>query len=132
MRVNALDHVNIFTDDMAGSVKFYVELFDLTVKNGPSPLPPEHVQWVYDDAGRAIVHLNTHGAPQAFKRDCPAGPTGALHHVALNCSGSADMIARLDARGISHTVNDLDSIGLKQIFVFDPNQVLLELNFFEG
>ena len=132
MRVNALDHVNIFTQDMPHSVKFYTELFGLSVRDGPSPLPASAVQWVYDDQDRAIIHLNTNGAPQAYKRECPPGPTGALHHVALNCTGVSEMKTRLDAWGADYTVNELASIGLTQLFVFDPNQVLLELNFFGG
>jgi catechol 2,3-dioxygenase-like lactoylglutathione lyase family enzyme len=130
MRVNALDHVNIFTTDLAGSARFYTELFDLTVRNGPAPLSPETVQWVYDDQDRPIIHLNSYGAPQAFQRECAPGPTGPIHHVALNCTGKVEMQARLRAHGAEFTVNDLSSIGLTQIFTHDPNGVLLELNFF--
>ena len=132
MKVNWLDHVNIFTDDMATSTKFYADLLDLDVRDGPAPFRPDQVQWVYDDQNRPIVHLNARGAPQAFKRDCPAGLTGPIHHVALNCEGFEEMIARLKARALEHQINDVASIGLKQVFVTDPNGVLLELNFFGG
>jgi len=132
MRVNALDHVNIFTDDMPASAKFYSELLDLSVRDGPSPLSPEFVQWVYDDQNRPIIHLNSRGAPQAFKRDCPPGPTGPIHHVALNCSGKDEVIDRLKRRGGEYTVSEIAAIGLTQIFTHDPNGVLLELNFFGG
>jgi len=130
MRVNALDHVNIFTDDMAGSARFYRELLDLQVRDGPAPLRPEHVQWVYDDQDRPIIHLNSRGAPQAFARECPPGPTGPIHHVALNCSGKVEVVGRLKARGADFSLNEIASIGLTQIFTQDPNGVLLELNFF--
>ena len=33
-------------------------------------------------------------------------------------------------RGLDHKVREVTAIGLKQIFVLDPNGVLLELNFF--
>jgi hypothetical protein len=49
---------------------------------------------------------------------------------ALNCSGFDETIARLDARGASYQINTVTSIGLRQVFTMDPNQVLLELNFF--
>jgi len=130
MRVNALDHVNIFTDDMAASARFYAELLELSVRDGPAPLRPDQVQWVYDDQDRPIVHLNARGAPQAFPRDCPPGPTGPIHHVALNCSGKAEVVARLSARGAAFSLNEIASIGLTQIFTQDPNGVLLELNFY--
>ncbi|HLI65957.1 MAG TPA: VOC family protein [Caulobacteraceae bacterium] len=130
MRVNALDHVNIFTDDMDASAKYYAELLDLDVRNGPAPMRPEQVQWVYDDQNRPIIHLNARGAPQAFARDCPPGPTGPIHHVALNCGGKDEVIDRLKARGAEYSMNAIASIGLTQIFTQDPNGVLLELNFY--
>lgn len=133
MHVNFLDHVNIVTDDLAGTARFYAELFDLEVRDGPPPSRPDQVRWVYDGTGRAIVHLNARGAFQVFKRDARSGPTtGAVHHVALNCEGFADMVDRLKARSLAYEVNDVASIGLKQVFVVDPNGVLLELNFFKG
>jgi len=52
--------------------------------------------------------------------------------VALRCSGYAEVLARLERRGIGHQLNDVAAVGLRQIFVLDPNQVLLELNFFGG
>ena len=130
MRVNALDHVNISTEDMAGTTRFYADLLDLDVRNGPPPSKPEHVQWVYDLENRPIFHINAKGAPQAFQRDCPPGATGPIHHVALNCSGKAEVIARLESRGAEFSVQTIASIGLTQIFTHDPNGVLLELNFF--
>jgi hypothetical protein len=50
--------------------------------------------------------------------------------VALRCSGYEELRAGLIARGLDHRVNLVAAIGLRQIFVLDPNQVLLELNFF--
>ena len=44
--------------------------------------------------------------------------------------GYAEVIGRLDARGADYQCNTVESIGLRQIFTMDPNEVLLELNFF--
>lgn len=130
MRVNALDHVNIITSDLAGTTRFYVELLGLEARNGPPPLTPQNAQWLYDAGGRAIVHINTLAAPRHFDRDMTPGPTGALHHVALNCGGYDATLDRLRLRGLAHHCNHVSAIGLRQIFVKDPNDVLLELNFF--
>ena len=133
MKVNALDHVNIITADLPATVRFYAELLDLEVLDGPPPLPPQQVQWVYDEAGRPIVHVNALGFFQVLERDArPGKHTGAVHHVALNCSGYAEMIERLSSRKLPFHRNDIASIGLRQLFVEDPNGVLLELNFYEG
>lgn len=130
MKLNALDHVNIITDDLAGTTRFFVELFDLDVRDGPAPLPPELVQWLYDDSGRAIFHINSREMQQAYRRETKSGPmTGAIHHVALDCSDHEAFIARLKAHGIEYRLNDIASINLKQLFFSEPNGVLLELNF---
>tara|TARA_R110000850_G_scaffold44186_9_gene112681 strand:- start:3444 stop:3845 length:402 start_codon:yes stop_codon:yes gene_type:complete len=130
MKLNALDHVNIITDDLAGTTRFFVELFDLDVRDGPQPLPPEHVQWLYDDSGRAIFHINSKEMQQAYRRETSSGPTtGAIHHVALDCSDHQAFMQRLEAHDIDYRLNDIPSISLKQLFFSEPNGVLLELNF---
>ncbi|QGN53948.1 VOC family protein [Novosphingobium sp. Gsoil 351] len=130
MKVNALDHVNIIANDLDGTARFYAELFGLERRDGPPPLTPKEAQWMFDDAGRAILHINSVDCPRAFAREVAPGPTGSIHHVALNCSGFDEMDARLEARGLERQVNFIESIGLRQIFTMDPNGVLLELNFF--
>jgi catechol 2,3-dioxygenase-like lactoylglutathione lyase family enzyme len=130
MKVNALDHVNIITDDLDGTARFYAELLGLDRRNPPPPLTPQNAQWMYDGAERAIIHINSQDCPRAYDRATVAGPTGSLHHVALNCSGYDEMVTRLDARGAAYQCNLVSAIGLRQIFTMDPNQVLLELNFF--
>jgi catechol 2,3-dioxygenase-like lactoylglutathione lyase family enzyme len=130
MNVNALDHVNIITADLDGTALFYEELLGLERRDAPPPLTPQTAQWMHDREGRAILHLNSEDCPRTFDRATSPGPTGAVHHVALNCSGHDEIIARLAARGASHQCNTVAAIGLRQIFTMDPNEVLLELNFF--
>jgi catechol 2,3-dioxygenase-like lactoylglutathione lyase family enzyme len=130
MKVNALDHVNIITADLDGTARFYAELFGLERRDGPPPLTPATAQWMYDDAGRAIFHINSLDCVRTYDREVAPGPTGSIHHVALNCSGYEEMLTRLDARGMDRQLNLVEVIGLRQIFTIDPNGVLLELNFF--
>ena len=130
MRVESLDHVNIITPDLEGSARFYAELLDLEPRDGPPPLTHETARWMYDAAGRAVLHLNSLDCRRAYDREVTPGPTGSLHHVALRCSGFEELRARLARRGLEYKINNVTAVGLKQIFVLDPNQVLLELNFF--
>jgi len=132
MRVEALDHVNIITPDVEGTARFYAELLDLEPRDGPPPLTHENARWMYDRSGRAILHINSLDCPRAYDREVRQGPTGALHHVALRCQGYEELRARLARRGLEHTLNEVTAAGLRQVFVLDPNQVLLELNFFGG
>ncbi len=130
MKVNALDHVNIITGDLDGTCTFYGELLNLERRDAPAPLTPQTAQWMYDEADRPILHINSLDCIRAYDREVAPGPTGSIHHVALNCSGYDEMIARLNARGMDHQINLIEAIGLRQIFTLDPNEVLLELNFF--
>jgi catechol 2,3-dioxygenase-like lactoylglutathione lyase family enzyme len=130
VHVEALDHVNIITADLEGTARFYAELLGLEPRDGPPPLTHQNARWMYDAAGRAVLHLNSLDCPRAYDREVRPGPTGALHHVALRCSGFEEIRARLARRGLASRLNEVGAIGLKQIFVLDPNGVLLELNFF--
>ncbi len=131
MRVEALDHVNIITDRLDETAEFYGFLLGLERRDAPPPLTPQNATWMYDDDGRAIIHINSLDCPRAYDREIqPGALTGALHHVALRCSGHDDMVKRLDARGADYRLNLVSAIGLRQIFTADPNNVLLELNFF--
>lgn len=132
MTVERLDHVNIITDDLAGTAHFYAELLDLEIRDAPPPLTPETAQWAYDQGGQAVVHINSVDCPRTFPRDVAPGPTGSIHHIAFRCQGFARMEERLKARGAKYSINAVTAIGLQQIFTLDPNGVLLELNFFAG
>ncbi|MEL7446106.1 MAG: VOC family protein [Pseudomonadota bacterium] len=131
MIVERLDHVNIITDRLSMTARFYADLLDLEERDGPQPMKPEQVRWMYDASGQAILHINSVDFPRAYDRPvAPGDATGAIHHVALRCSDFDVVKARLDAREAGYAVNEVPSIGLRQIFTADPNNVLLELNFF--
>lgn len=131
MHVNALDHVNIITDRLDETAAFYAALLNLERRDGPPPLHPAQVQWMHDAGGKAVLHLNSVDCPRAFDRTVePGALTGAIHHVALNCSGFDEVMRRIGAMGLAHKLNVIESIGLRQVFTADPNNVLLELNFF--
>jgi catechol 2,3-dioxygenase-like lactoylglutathione lyase family enzyme len=127
-----LDHVNLQTTRLAETVAFYRDVIGLEVRDPPG-LDPELVQWMHDESGHGILHLSTVGS---LLGEAPAtldgGSTGAVHHVALDCSGHDAMLATLDAHGLRYRLNHVRVIDLKQIFVTDPNGVLLELNYRAG
>ncbi len=131
MQVNALDHVNIITDDLDGTCGFYADLLGLDRRDAPPPLTPTTAQWMYDKADKPILHINSLDCIRAYDREVtPGALTGAVHHVALNCTGYDEVLRRIEARGLDYQTNHITAIGLRQVFTADPNNVLLELNFF--
>lgn len=121
MRVTAFDHVNIHTQDVPGTVRFYAELLGLEPRNTPAPFPPDQAQWLLDDEGRAIIHL--------FRGAYTPGSTGPIHHIALRCSGKVELLERLTKRGAKFDVHKASG-ELTQVFTRDPHGILLELSFF--
>jgi catechol 2,3-dioxygenase-like lactoylglutathione lyase family enzyme len=124
-----LDHVNVQTHRLAETVAFYRDVIGLEVRDPPG-LDPALIQWMYDEAGRGIVHISTAGS--LGKGGQPVAGGGSVHHVALLCSGHEAMVATLQRHGLQFRLNHVLAIDLKQIFVEDPNGVLLELNFPKG
>ncbi len=127
--IKALDHANIITDDLTASVAFYQDVLGLEVRDGPPPLPPRWVKWLYDNAGRPIIHLVSADMNQPIERDTSGMFTGSLHHIAFDCTGYDEMCDKLDDLRVEYAYNELPAIGLSQLFIEDPNGVLLELNF---
>ncbi len=121
MHVNRLDHINIRTTDTHASARFYTALLQLEARNGPAPYPAEQVQWLYDHNGNAIIHL--------YRGDAESRQTGAIHHVALSCTGKAELLARAAQQGLEIATHERPDIGLSQIFIRDPHGILFELNF---
>jgi catechol 2,3-dioxygenase-like lactoylglutathione lyase family enzyme len=124
-----LDHVNIQTVKLAETVRFYADVLDLRAGDPPPPLDPARVQWMFGSDGDAIFHLTTPGSIGSANI---GADTGAVHHIALDCSGHDAMVARLDRLDVAHRANHVTAIDLKQIFVHDPNGVLIELNYRHG
>jgi catechol 2,3-dioxygenase-like lactoylglutathione lyase family enzyme len=130
MQVNGLDHVNIVTDDLEGTAGFYEELMGLRRGDSPGAAMGMKGAWMFDASDHAIVHLVWRDPTREFgKGHEPGAVTGAVHHVAFRCRGFDATIERLQQMGKEYRVNDLAHVGLRQIFVSDPNNINLELNF---
>lgn len=121
MGVTGLDHLNIRTRDIAGSAAFFVRVLGMTREAPAGVTPPAQANWLFDEAGRPIIHLRL--------RDAQGTATGAVDHVALRCTGKDAMIARLEAE--KHPFDAFADLtpGMTQIFLTDPHGVTLELVF---
>ena len=119
MAIDALDHFTLVPADLDASRRFYVEALGLREGDRPRFAFPR--AWL--DCGAApVVHL-------IGDRGAGAAPTGPLDHVAVRASGLAEMVARLNARGIGYALRTVPGLGLRQVFVHDPDGVKVEINF---
>ena len=120
--VGTLDHFNIRTRNLGDTVRFYEDILGL--EKGPRPNFAFPGAWMYSE-GKAVVHLvDISKTDEAQKPD-----SGVVHHVAFASRGFADMQQRLEAKGFKYDSRQVPGGELWQIFVDDPNGVMIELNY---
>jgi catechol 2,3-dioxygenase-like lactoylglutathione lyase family enzyme len=122
MSIGVLDHFNIRTRKLAETVRFYEDVLGL--EKGPRPNFAFPGAWMYSE-GRAVVHLVDIAAT-----DEPQKPdSGVVHHVAFVSRGFDDMKQRLKTKSMPFDARQVPGGELWQIFVNDPNGVMIELNY---
>ncbi len=120
--VGKLDHYNVSTRDLGATVRFYEDILGLV--NGPRPPFDFPGAWLYSE-GHPVLHLN-----DISPTDTPQRPdSGVIDHVAFGSRGFEEMKQRLAKKGVQYRVNVVPNSTRRQIFLTDPNNVLLELNF---
>jgi catechol 2,3-dioxygenase-like lactoylglutathione lyase family enzyme len=128
MRINRIDHINLRTPLLRETLRFYEDLLGLKAGYAPG-MDPDRIAWLYDETEAAIIHVNM---PSDGEQVAAADGTGRLDHVAFDCDGHDELVERLNRMGLDYTTSYVQEIDLRQIFVFDPNGVRLELNFRGG
>ncbi len=117
--IRQIDHINIATEKLAETRDFFVEALGL--EEGPRPDFGIQGHWLYAD-GRAIVHLQLARGPVSASRG------SALNHTAFEVGDLDALAARLDQRGVAYQIFQRPGSPVRQMFLEDPNGVLVELN----
>ncbi len=122
MSVGVLDHFNVKTTKLDETVQFYDNVLGLKPGDRPNFAFPG--AWIYSE-GRAVLHLiDISGTDEAAKPD-----TGNIDHIAFVSRGFEAMKTHLAGGGHEFEAREVPGSSLLQIFVRDPNGVLLELNY---
>ena len=122
IRTMQLNHVAIHVADVEKSVAFYRDVLGLVRIERPDFNFPG--AWLYSD-GRAIVHLvDLSPSSEPQKPD-----SGVVHHVAFISRGFRAMKERLRGKGVSFDSREVPGGDVWQIFIRDPNGVMIELNY---
>ena len=122
MSVGTLDHYNVSTRKLQETVKFYESVLGLV--NGPRPPFNFPGAWLYSD-GHPVLHLNDISPTDREQRP----DSGVIDHVAFGSRGFEAMKQHLANSGVTFRVNQVPNSPRWQIFLKDPNNVEIELNF---
>jgi catechol 2,3-dioxygenase-like lactoylglutathione lyase family enzyme len=132
MPVTQLEHYLVVSEALEHTKSFYCDILGLEV--GDRPDLGFDGYWLYL-GDIACLHLADRASYTAYKARVgtpvpqQTADTGAIDHIAFNATGFGDFLTRLKERGLAFRLNEIGDIGLKQIFVQDPNAITLELNF---
>jgi catechol 2,3-dioxygenase-like lactoylglutathione lyase family enzyme len=144
MPIRKLDHYNLLTTKLDETVAFYTDV--LGMKGGVSPRGDRKTgAWIYDGTDTPVVHLQAVDPAAPEKKlaevrgrlgemaeritvDNLIG-SGVMEHVAFECDGYDEFMQRFEQAGIDVRKNDIPEMNFRQLFVRDPNGVILELNF---
>ena len=126
MPVEMLEHYTIRCASLERTRDFYRDVLGLT--EGERPKFPFKGYWLYL-GGVPIVHLVD--AAESEMRDGPhrGSDTAALDHIAFRGRDLEATRATLRRHGLSFRENAVPGGRIHQIFVPDPDGILIELNF---
>lgn len=130
MPLNALFHVAIKTSDLDATRRFYADVLGMTVDpNRPSTLDFPGV-WLKAPVpgGIALFHIYAGHAAKEPDGSIASG-TGVIDHVSVSAYGYREIRERIRVHDLAWRENVLPTVGLWQLFVYDPSGVLLELTF---
>ena len=132
MPLHRLEHYLVLSDDIDGTRDFYCDVLGMTQGFRPQLDFPGY--WLYL-GDTACIHIAEWPSYEEWTKkvglpvSTRAASTGAVDHIAFNGTGFDEMRARLVARNLAFSESSLDDIGLKQMFLRDPNGVPIEINF---
>jgi len=129
MGVQALEHVTIRCARLQATRDFYVNLLGLT--EGARPDFPFRGHWLYL-GGVPVIHLvdaRDKGSAWGGAPGVAAGDTGPFDHVAFRGADFAALKTRLAAAGMTFREKQVPGGQSAQIFVPDPEGILVEINF---
>jgi len=133
MPVTDLNHYLLRANDIEETRDFYVRVLGFDVM--PRPDFPFPGYWL-GIGGKIQVHVALHGVEQAelyYIGSPPKAATdnsGVVDHIAFVADDPAGMARHLKAIGVAYRARYLPESQLYQLFVKDPNGLMIELNFF--
>ncbi|MBX3452943.1 VOC family protein [Ferrovibrio sp.] len=119
-----LDHVNLRTNNLERSIRFFTEVIDLRQGFRPYFPPPfEKGAWMYM-GDIPCVHLVE--VPADY---CDDGERLQIEHFAFLGQDMPAMLAKLRRIGVPYSVIVVKDIGIKQINLYDPDGNHIELQY---
>jgi catechol 2,3-dioxygenase-like lactoylglutathione lyase family enzyme len=133
MGVTDLNHFLVRANDLEKTREFYCSVLGFEVM--PRPDFPFPGYWLGVN-GRIQVHLAQHGVPHSdlyylgSPPDAAKDQAGVIDHIAFGAEDPAGVVGRLKANAVAFRPRYFPEFKLYQLFLTDPNGLMIELNFY--
>jgi catechol 2,3-dioxygenase-like lactoylglutathione lyase family enzyme len=124
MTIAGLDHVTINTGDLNATQRFYTEVVGLELALRPDLGVPGI--WL---KGRGQDQAIIHVLEVASREPVGSKERATVDHIALHATDFERARLQLETLGLPWCGNVIADFGLWQLMFYDPNGVLIELNF---
>lgn len=132
MPVTELNHYFVRANDLEATKRFYCDVLGFEVM--PRPDFPFPGYWL-GVGGKIQVHMGPHGIPNSelyylgTTKQSATDNTGVVDHIAFLATDPDKFNTRFESLGLAARKRYFPEFKLYQMFVKDPNDLTIELNF---
>jgi catechol 2,3-dioxygenase-like lactoylglutathione lyase family enzyme len=132
MPLTQIEHYLVLSDNIDATRDFYVEVLGMEAGFRPPLGFPGH--WVYIGA-IPVIHIaewstyTVRANAKGTHVTTPAAGTGPVDHIAFGAEDYDAVLARIRKNGVAVRENNNPGNIVRQLFLFDPNGIKLEINF---
>ena len=132
MAIQHLDHYFVRAKDLERSRHFYCELLGFEIMPRPDFAFPGY--WLGVN-GKIQIHMGLHGIAQAPRfylgshAQSATDNSGVVDHIAFTADAPEAMAERFQGGGIKPRLRYIAEVALLQLFVRDPDGLMIELNY---
>jgi catechol 2,3-dioxygenase-like lactoylglutathione lyase family enzyme len=118
MQISRLDHVNVRTKNLKEMIDWYDRILGLKTGARPDFVFPG--AWVYV-GNQAAIHL------VGTDKDC-AAIEPKIEHFAFSATGLRELVEKLTANGIAHSIDEVPGMPLVQVNLadYDGNHIHID------
>jgi catechol 2,3-dioxygenase-like lactoylglutathione lyase family enzyme len=132
MPLTKLEHYLVLCDNIDATRDFYVEVLGMQVGFRPPLGFPGH--WVYI-GDIPVIHIaewptyTAHAKAKGTHVSTQTEGTGPVDHIAFGAQDYDGVLERIRKHGVPVRENNNPGNIVRQLFLFDPNGVKIEINF---
>jgi catechol 2,3-dioxygenase-like lactoylglutathione lyase family enzyme len=131
MPITQLQHYMVLSKDLEKTRAFYCDVLGL--RAGPRPPFKFEGLWIYV-GDVAAIHVAGRSSYDDTSRTAlnPADPvnhgSGSVDHIAFAATNYAELTASFERHGVKYRGTTVPGSDLRQLFVFDPDGIQIEIN----